>query len=259
MVYVGGGMPTAVSNTSPAPLHVLITGGTGTLGEAIVAAFANAGHRIHFQYHRNREAAERLRRDFGATGIAIDFSREFEIPSGDFDVLINCAGINESVELTDGVRPIAWEKMLRINVTVPFMLTQAVLPGMVKRGWGRLINIGSIYSLRGGTHRAPYVASKHALSGLTKVVAKEYAGSGVTCNEICPSAVDSRMINRIAEDRAVLRGTTTAAILDEYRSMSPSGRMGTADEVASVALYLAGPGAGFVNGASIPVDGGLVV
>ena len=252
-------MTGAVGNDSSTPLQILITGGTGTLGEAIVVAFAKAGHRVSFQYHRNESAAERLASRWGATGVRMDFSADFEVPADDFDVLVNCAGINESEELTDGVSRAVWERMLRINVTVPFLLTQAVLPGMLKRGWGRLINIGSIYSLRGAARRAPYVASKHALSGLTKTVAKEYAGSGVTCNEICPSAVDSRLINRIAEERAALRGVTADEVLNEYRVMNPSGRLGTAAEVASVAVYLASSQAGFVNGVSIPVDGGLVV
>jgi 3-hydroxybutyrate dehydrogenase len=130
---------------------------------------------------------------------------------------------------------------------------------MLRRGWGRIINVGSVYSLRAATHRAPYVASKHALTGLTRALALEYATAGVTCNEICPSAVDSEMINRIAHTRAGLRGTTVDSVLDEYRTMNPFGRMATAGEVASMVLYLAGPEAGFVNGASIPVDGGQIL
>ena len=129
-------------------------------------------------------------------------------------------------------------------------LTRAVMPGMLRRGWGRVINVGSIYSVRGATHRAPYVASKHALSGLTKVIALEYAATGVTCNEICPSAINSHMINRIARIRADLRGTSVDDVLDQYRAMNPSGRMGTAGEVASLALFLASPEAGFLNGAA---------
>jgi 3-hydroxybutyrate dehydrogenase len=252
-------MSAGVSNEPPIPSHILITGGTGTLGEAMVAAFAKAGNRVSFQYHRSLDVAERLEAEWGAAGVRIDFGGEFETPPGEFDVLINCAGINESEELTGSVSLAVWERMLRINATVPLLLTQAVLPGMVKRGWGRLINIGSIYSLRVAPHRAPYAASKHALSALTKTIAKEYAGAGITCNEICPSAVESRLINRIAEDRATARGITVERVLDEYRSMNPSGRLVTAEEVASVALYLASSQASNVNGVSIPVDGGSVV
>jgi 3-hydroxybutyrate dehydrogenase len=241
------------------PLRVLVTGGTGTLGEAVVVAFAKAGHQMFFQYHSDDETAARLSDTFGATAFKIDFAGDFQLPRHDFDVLVNCAGINVSEELTHSVDPAAWDLMLRVNATVPFLLTRAIVPGMMRRGWGRVINIGSIYSLRGATHRAPYVASKHALSGLTKALALECAKTGVTCNEICPSAVESDMINRISEIRAGLRGTTVDDVLDEYRSMNPYGRMATAAEVASMVLYLAGREAGFINGASIPVDGGQTV
>ena len=251
-------MSESLDNDLSAPPRVLITGGTGTLGEALVTAFAKAGYRTYFQYHQQRDIAARLAEESGATALEIDFGADFRLPVSDFDVLINGVGINESEEETHEVDPLMWERMLRLNVTVPFLLARAVLPGMIQRGWGRIINIGSIYSLRGAAHRAPYVASKHALSGLTKTIAKEYAGRGITCNEICPSAVDSRMINRIAEVRANRRGTSTAAVLSQYRSMSPSGRLAAAEEVASAALYLAGADAGFVNGVSFPVDGGLV-
>jgi NAD(P)-dependent dehydrogenase (short-subunit alcohol dehydrogenase family) len=249
-------MPDAGAHDISTPLRVLVTGGTGTLGEAVVVAFAKAGHRTSFQYHRNDAAALRLTETFGSTAFKIDFLRDFVLPDANFDVLVNCAGINVSEEQSHGVDPAIWDRMLRVNVTVPFLVSQAVVPGMLRRGWGRIINVGSIYSLRGATNRAPYVASKHALSGLTKVMALEYASTGVTCNEVCPSAVDSEMINRIAAVKAGHRGTSPDAVLDWYRAMNPLGRMGTADEVASVVLYLASPDARFVNGASIPVDGG---
>lgn len=237
-------------------LRVLVTGGTGTLGEAVVGAFAKAGHQLFFQYHRNDETAARLSDTFGATAYKIDFAGDFTLPRTDFDILVNCAGINVSEERTHAVDPAAWDRMLRVNATVPFLLARAIVPGMLRRGWGRVINIGSIYSLRGATHRAAYVASKHALSGLTKVMALEYAATGVTCNEICPSAVDSDMIARIARIRADRRGTTVDEVLGEYRSMNPHGRMATAAEVASLVIYLAGREAGFINGVSVPVDGG---
>jgi 3-hydroxybutyrate dehydrogenase len=252
-------MPDPADREISAPLKVLVTGGTGTLGEAVVVAFAKAGHQIFFQYRRNEETAARLSDTFGATAFQMDFSGAVVLPSTDFDVLVNCAGINVSEEQSHAVDPAAWDHMLRVNVTVPFLLAQAIVPGMLGRGWGRVINIGSIYSLRGATNRAPYVASKHALSGLTKVMALEYAGTGVTCNEICPSAVDSDMIDRIARIRAGRRGTTVDEILGEYRAMNPFGRMATAAEVASAVLYLSGREAGFINGASIPVDGGQTV
>jgi NAD(P)-dependent dehydrogenase (short-subunit alcohol dehydrogenase family) len=193
-MWVGGDMPDVVYNDISNPLRVLVTGGTGTLGEAVLLAFAKGRHQTYFQYFRNDRSAARLADTLGAIGFKIDFSRDFTVPVADFDVLVNCAGINISREQAHTVDPEVWDRMLRVNVTAPFLLSQAVLPGMLKRGWGRIINVGSIYSLRGAINRAPYVASKHA-----------------------------------------------------------------AGEVASAVLYLASPEAGFINGASIPVDGGQIV
>src|SRR4051794_22226346 len=155
-------MPGAVGNEIPNPLRVMVTGGTGTLGEAVIVEFSKAGHQTFFQYFRNDRAAARLTDTLGATGFKLDFSSDFTVPMADFDVLVNCAGINISKEQAHAVDPAVWEEMVRVNVTAPFLLSQAVLPGMLKRGWGRIINVGSIYSLRGAVNRAPYVASKHA-------------------------------------------------------------------------------------------------
>ncbi|WP_164842346.1 SDR family NAD(P)-dependent oxidoreductase [Actinoplanes solisilvae] len=251
-------MPDGVFRSAPHFLRVLVTGGTGTLGEAILVAFAKAGHHTTFQYFSNDEAATRLTESLGAAGLKIDFSGEFELPSADFDVLVNCAGITISEERTHSVDPAVWARMMQVNVTAPFLLARAVLPGMLHRGWGRVINVGTIYSLRAARHRAPYVASKHALSGLTKVMALEYAGTGVTCNEICPSAVDSEMINRIARRRAEIRGVAAEDVIADYRALNPTGRLATAAEVASAVVYLASPEAGFVNGVSFPIDGGQI-
>jgi 3-hydroxybutyrate dehydrogenase len=239
-------------------LRVLVTGGTGSLGEAMVAAFAKAGYQVFFQYCENESAAERLRSTYSSTGFRIDFTTPFSLPSTDFDVLVNNAGVNESEEPTHRVDPAVWEKMLHVNLTVPFLLIRSVVPGMVRRGWGRIVNIGSIFSLRAAAHRAPYVAAKHGLSGLTKTVAREYAAHGVTCNEICPSAVESRMLQRIAHDKARREGGTVAAVLAGYRALTPANRMAAAEEVASTSLYLCSSAAAFVNGASVPVDGGLL-
>jgi 3-hydroxybutyrate dehydrogenase len=224
----------------------------------MVAAFAKAGYQVFFQYHRNEPAAERLQSTYSATGFRIDLATSFQLPSNDFDVLVNNAGINESEEETHRVDPNTWERMLRVNLTAPFLLIKAVVPGMVERSWGRIINIGSIYSLRSATRRAPYVAAKHGLAGLTKTVAREYAIHGVTCNEICPSAVESQMMDGIARNKAQRAGSTASEVLDGYRAMTPANRMATPEDIAATTLYLCSPAAGFINGVSLPVDGGLL-
>jgi 3-hydroxybutyrate dehydrogenase len=243
---------------APTPLRVLVTGGTGTLGQAMVAAFAKAGHDVFFQYRTSDDEAAQLASRWSATAPHIDFSRHFAPPAVDVDVLVNNAATNDSDEETHAVDASVWDDMIRVNLTVPFLLIRTVLPRMVRQGWGRIVNIGSIHSIRAATHRAPYVASKHGLSGLTKTVAREYAEYGVTCNEICPSAVESRMVERLASDRARRQGRPVEELLDAYRAQSPAKRMATAEEVASVVLYLTTSEAAFVNGASIPVDGALL-
>lgn len=239
-------------------LRVLITGGTGTLGEAMVIAFAQRGHRVTLQYRSNEVAAKHLEKEYGAGSLRIDFAEPFTVDAMDFDVLINCAGINESEDLTQSVDPATWYRMLSVNLTAPFLLAQSVLPGMVRRGWGRIVNVGSIFSLRGAPNRAAYVASKHGLSGLTKTIAHEYAHHGITCNEICPAAVESRMIDRIAQDRAMRQGRSVSDVLDDYRQRTPAGRMARPEEVAAVALFLCTDEARYINGTSITVDGGAL-
>ena len=224
----------------------------------MVIAYAQRGHRVSFQYCSNEEAAARLEKAYGATAMRMDFASPFAVDRMDFDVLVNGAGINESEDRTDAVDPGIWQRMLHVNLTAPFLLAQSVLPGMVERGWGRIVNIGSIYSLRGAVLRAAYVASKHGLSGLTKTIANEYADRGITCNEICPAAVESRMITRIAQDRARLHGRSVSDVLDDYRRTTPARRLGNPEEVAAVAIFLCTEEAGYINGSSITVDGGAL-
>lgn len=238
--------------------NVLITGGTGSVGRALVKVFAAHDDRVTFQYHRDATAARRLMDECGARAIQLDFLSTMELPAVDFDVVINNAGVNVSDTKTHEVRHDAWDLTIKINLTVPFSVIRQCLPGMIARGTGRIINISSIYGLRAVEGNLPYTVSKHGLSGLTKTVAKEYASYGLTCNEICPGPIESDMMHEIAARASQASGISAESYLAEVNEEIPAKRMATPEEIASVAFFLASPEASYINGASLTVDGGLI-
>ncbi len=235
-----------------------ITGGTGSLGKELVRVFSEGGYKVFFQYNSSKEAARRLSSKYQAQAFQIDFSKEFELLDINFDVVINNAGINITSGLTHEVSNQDWEKTLRTNLYAAFYAARKYIPGMIRKKWGRIINISSIYGLRGVENNLAYNVSKHGMSGLTKSIAKEYAAYGITCNEICPSAVKSRMMDRIASEEAIASGITAQAYLKSVCDAIPAKRMALPQEIAYLALFLASREANFINGASIPCDGGLI-
>jgi 3-hydroxybutyrate dehydrogenase len=236
---------------------VFVTGGTGSIGRLIVEFFSKAGYDVFFQFADAQESADLLSSQHNARSLQIDFSKQFDLPEVDFDVVVNNAGINVSSVLTHEVEKRLWDATLLMNITVPFQICQYYLPAMIAQKWGRIVNINSIYGLRGADYNTPYNVSKHALRGLTRCIAKEYASYGVTCNEICPGATRSALMNRIANQVAQEEGIQPQQYLEEVASKYPAGRLVEPAEIASVALFLASEGASYVNGVSIPVDGGL--
>lgn len=180
------------------------------------------------------------------------------MPDINFDVIVNNTGINISDVLTHEVVESIWQETLNVNLTAPFKVCKFYLPKMIEKKWGRIININSIYGLRGVDNNSPYIVSKHGLTGLTKSIAKEYAIHGITCNEICPGAIESELMNRIAVRIAKEEGTTPENFLKEVASTYPSRRLVMPNEVSALALFLASEEASFINGSSIPVDGGLI-
>ena len=122
---------------------------------------------------------------------------------------MNCAGLSSGKEPAASVPVVEFDTLMNVNAHVPLVLTQRYLPSMLAAGFGRIINVNSIWGLRGSANNTAYTMSKHTLTGLTKSVAKDYGGSGVTCNEVSPGAVESRMMDRIVADvRGATRGRT---------------------------------------------------
>ena len=237
---------------------VLITGGTGSVGQALVRGFTSTGYRVVFQFCHDKSMATRLKKECNAEPLQLDFEQHFVLPESNYDVVVNNAGINISDVPTDEVTLEDWTRTLQVNLTVPFLIIRQCLPSMKKQRWGRIINISSIYGLRGVEGNFPYTVSKHGLSGLTKTLAKEYAALGITCNEICPGPIDSKMMRDIAKRSAAQSGGTFHEYLKEVREEIPANRMCKPADVAALALFLASPAAGYLNGVSIPLDGGMI-
>lgn len=239
---------------------VLITGGTGSIGRVLVSVFAKADYSVTFQYSTNATAAATIAAASGSRPVRIDFktASASDLPAEEFDVIINNAAINVSSVHSHEVSERVWSDTLLVNVTAPFLVVRRYLPAMIAARWGRIINISSIYGLRGCEQNLPYTVSKHALSGLTKTVSKEYAALGITCNEICPGPVESELMQRIAE-REVSGATQSAeSYLESVRQELPAKRMATAEDVANLALFLASEDAAYINGVSVPLDGGWI-
>ena len=237
---------------------VFVTGGTGSVGRSLVAGFARRGDRVLFQYHRSVAMARRLTEEFGATGIEADLAVPDRLGNGDVDILINCAAINETNDLAGDVRLADWNRAIAINLTAPFVFIQQCLPYMMRQKWGRIVNVSSIYGLRGVETNLPYTVSKHGLSGVTKTVAREYGAYGITCNEICPGPIRSRLLERVCADRAAANGVDLEEYMREVEEEIPSGKLVEASSVAEMALFLTSEAGESVNGASIVIDGGMI-
>lgn len=236
--------------------RVLITGGSGGIGAAIVQAFAQKGCQVAFTYNKNRSAAEVLAKETGAFALFVDLENTENIRStvanatsllGGIDILVNCAGISQIMlftDLSDG--DIA--RMVQINLTAVMTLTQAVIPDMVHRHSGRIVNIGSMWGKTGASCEVHYSATKAALEGFTKALAKELGPSGITVNCVEPGVIATPM-------NATLNEEALQGLIDE----TPLMRLGTPSDVANAVLFLSSDQASFITGQILGVDGGFAI
>ena len=233
---------------------VLITGGSRGIGAGAVRAFSAAGYRTAFFYLSSEAAAQALAAETGACAIRCDVRQSASVACAvdeaqrvlsHIDVLVNNAGIAQQKLFTD-ITDEDWRSMLDTHLTGAFLLSRAVLPGMISRRHGRIVNVGSIWGQVGASCEVHYSAAKAGLIGLTKALAKEVAPSGVTVNCVCPGVIETDMLSSFTEeDLAVLREET------------PVGRLGTAEDIARALLFLADENAGFITGQVMGVNGGF--
>lgn len=177
---------------------------------------------------------------------------------GAVDILVNSAGVAESHAFLDHPDEM-WHRALAVNMTGTYYMCKAFLPGMVERGWGRVINIASIAAKVGGAYIAAYTASKHGVLGLTRSLAVEFAQAGVTVNAICPGYVDTPMTDRAIENIVEKTGRTAAEARSMLEGQSPQDRLIRPEEVSTFVRLLASEEAGGVTGQAINIDGGAVM
>ncbi len=249
----------------------VVTGSTSGIGHGVARALAKVGHDIVLNGFGDAGEIEKLRAgmaeefDVTVTFQGVDMSKPDDIAKmvaaieaehGAIDVLVNNAGI-QFVSPIEDFPPEKWDQILAINLSASFHTIRHALPGMKKRGFGRIIQIASAHALVASPFKSAYVAAKHGIAGLAKTVALEGAEFGVTANAICPGYVLTPLVEKQIPEQAKARGISEEAVIkDVLLAAQPTKRFVTVEEVAALAVFLAGDLAGSITGAIIPVDGG---
>ncbi len=243
----------------------LVTGGGKGIGREIARRLHAHGARVAI-LGRDREALADAAKELDALPLVADMTdaaaldravAELRERLGPPAILVQNAGISLSAKL-EATRDEDLERVMAINVTAPFRLARALIPEMVKRGFGRVVNVASNAGLTGYAYTSAYCASKHALVGLTRALAIELARTKVTVNAVCPGFVDTEMAVRAVHAIAEKTKRSEAEARRALEELSPQKRLVTVGEVAHVVLMLCGDDAGAVNGQAIPIDGGQV-
>lgn len=249
----------------------IVTGSTSGIGLGIAHGFAAAGANVVINGFGDADdiEKERVQLDTLGAGAVVydgaDMSQPDEITAmvaraedrfGAVDIVVNNAGI-QTVEPVENFPPERWDLIIAINMNSAFHTTRAALPGMKKRGWGRIINISSAHGLVASPFKSAYVTAKHGITGFTKTVALETAEHGVTVNAICPGYVLTPLVEKQIPETAEARGMTEEEVKrDVLLAAQWTKKFVTVEQLAGTALFLCSDAAENITGVSLPVDGG---
>jgi 3-hydroxybutyrate dehydrogenase len=249
----------------------IVTGSTSGIGLGIARALGGAG--THLMLNGFGEAAQiealraGLAKEFGVKVAynGADMSKPDQIHAmvkaaveelGSVDILVNNAGIQHTAPVESFPHD-RWDAVIAINLSSAFHATQAALPGMKARNWGRIVNIASTHGLIASVEKSAYVAAKHGVLGLTKTVALEMAKTGITCNAICPGWVLTPLVQKQIDARAEREGIAVdQAKRDLLAEKQPSGEFATPEQIGALCVFLCSEAAAQIRGAAMPVDGG---
>jgi acetoacetyl-CoA reductase/3-oxoacyl-[acyl-carrier protein] reductase len=247
------------SDHSGAARIALVTGAGSGIGRACALALLAAGYRVACGYNRNRAGAEEIAKDFSnGFAVKIDIASRASVKraiaassrhfGAGIDIVVNNAALVQEKPL-ETITDADWDRMLAVNLRGAFIVAQECLPGMLKRKWGRIINITSIGGQWGGMRQVHYAAAKAGLINFTHSLARLYSGAGITANAVAPGLVATDMIRRELKSKA---GKSKAAQI-------PAGRIAEPDEIAAGIVYLASEAAGYVTGQTLNINGGMLM
>jgi acetoacetyl-CoA reductase len=231
----------------------VVTGGTRGIGRAISVALNDAGYRVAANYGGNDQAARQFHGETGIAGHKFDVSdfgacadgiKAVEAALGPVEILVNNAGITRDATMHRMTYE-QWNAVIQTNLTSCFNMSRAVIEGMRSRGFGRIVNIGSINGQAGQYGQVNYAAAKSGIHGFTKALAQEGAARGITVNAVAPGYVDTEMVRAVPPD-----------VLEKIIARIPVGRLGKAEDIARTVLFLVADEADFITGSTLSVNGG---